>query len=172
LDVDEPIVIVGYDPAWVTQFNAENERIRSALADLIVGIEHFGSTAVPGMIGKPIVDLLVGLPDLSGAGRCVPLLESLGYHNFGEIFIPDRFYLRKRGPPHFNVALTAVSGEFWITQLRVRDYLRNHPEEVHAYCASKQRAYAAGARMFSTYSQAKGPFLAGLIERASAPDRG
>jgi GrpB-like predicted nucleotidyltransferase (UPF0157 family) len=165
-EVDEPISIADYDPLWPELFAAERDRVLSAMGDTVTRIEHFGSTAIAGMAGKPIVDLLVGVRDLQEASAGVPALEALGYENFGEIFIPGRLYLRRRGPPHFNVAITLDGGEFWNAQLMVRDYLRAHPAEASAYSAVKRATYADGAHLFSTYSQAKGPFLAALKERA------
>jgi GrpB-like predicted nucleotidyltransferase (UPF0157 family) len=165
-DVDEPIVIVDYDSAWPSLFDTERARIQAALRKVATRIEHFGSTAVPGMAGKPIVDLLVGIEDLSSAKKHVPSLEALGYQNFGEIFVQGRVYLRRRGPPHFNVAMTVEGGPFWQTQIIVRDYLRSHPDETVAYSQSKRATYASGARMFSSYSQGKQSFLAALMERA------
>ncbi len=77
-DVDEPIVIVEYDPAWPWLFEAERERVQSALGDVATCIEHFGSTAVPGMAGKPIVDLLVCVSGLESVSQPMPSLERLG----------------------------------------------------------------------------------------------
>lgn len=166
MDVDEPITIVEYDPQWPSLYDAERDRVQAALGDVAARIEHFGSTAVPGMAGKPIVDLLVGVADLPSASAHIPSLEALGYENFGEIFLPGRVYLRRRGPPHFNIAMTLEDGPFWETQITVRDFLRTHPAEVVAYSQSKRAAYDGGARLFSTYSQGKAPYLAGLLERA------
>ena len=165
-DVDEPIIISDYDPMWPELFTEEERRVQTALAELVTRIEHFGSTAVPGMAGKPIIDLLVGVPHLAIVSTRISPLEALGYQNFGEIFIPGRLYLRRRGPPHFNVAVTREGGDFWHAQLVMRDYLRAHPREVAAYSECKRSAYANGARMFSSYSQTKVPFLAAITERA------
>lgn len=165
-DVDEPITIVDYDAAWPVHFAEERRRVENALGDVVTRVEHFGSTAVYGMAGKPIVDLLVGVRDLTHAARRMSSLEALGYENFGEIFIPGRLYLRRRGPPHFNVAVAVDGSEFWNAQILIRDYLRAHPHEVVAYSAEKLRKFAGGAQWFSTYSQAKSPFLAALQERA------
>lgn len=170
-DIDEFITIVEYDPLWPALFEEERLRIEAALAGMVFHIEHAGSTAVPGMAGKPIVDLLVGIPDLRAAGGYVRPLERLGYENFGEIFIAGRIYLRRRGPPHFNIALTAERGTFWNAQLLLRDYLREHPAEAAAYSQYKRSAYAQGADRFSTYSKAKHPMLADLMERAEAWQR-
>jgi GrpB-like predicted nucleotidyltransferase (UPF0157 family) len=167
-DIDEPITLVAYDPDWPALFDEERRRITPAFGGLATRIEHFGSTAVAGMAGKPIVDLLVGVRDLALASSRIPALEALGYENFGEIFIPGRVYLRRRGPRDFNIAMTVDGGPFWEAQILLRDYLRRHPEEAAAYARAKQSAFAEGARMFSTYSQAKGPLLAELQSRAQA----
>jgi GrpB-like predicted nucleotidyltransferase (UPF0157 family) len=164
--IDEEITVGPYDPSWPALFAAEAPRVADALGDVVTRIEHFGSTAVPGMDGKPVVDLLVGVRDLQAAAAGVSPLEALGYENFGEIFIRGRLYLRRRGPPHFNVAVTEDGGAFWTDQLAVRDYLRAHPDEARAYAAHKHAVYEAGARLFSTYSQAKAPLLEALAVRA------
>lgn len=164
--IDEPVELVDYDPNWPAHFATEMGQFREALGDRAVLVEHFGSTAVPGLPGKPVVDLLVGVRDIETVRGCVPALEALGYENFGEVFIPGRLYLRRRSSGHFNIALTPHGSPFWDAQLLVRDYLRAHPAEVAAYAESKRAAFAAGNDLFSTYSQAKAPFLAGLIERA------
>ena len=167
-DIDEPVRVVEYDPAWPEQFDQERREIERALGDAATHIEHVGSTAVPGLAGKPIVDLLIGVGDLEEASYHIDALVALGYQNFGEISIPGRIYLRKRGPRHFNIALAVEGGEFWTTQLLLRDYLRAHVEEADAYANEKRLAMVIGARMFSTYSQAKGPFLSALVVRARA----
>jgi GrpB-like predicted nucleotidyltransferase (UPF0157 family) len=160
------MAICEYDPGWLDLFLSERDRVQRALGEVASRIEHFGSTAVPGMAGKPIVDLLVGVADLRSASRRLSVLGALGYENFGEIFIPGRIYLRRRGPPHFNLAVTEVGGPFWRDQLIIRDFLRAHPDEAAAYSAHKRSIFAEGSRLFSNYSQAKGPFLAKLKERA------
>ncbi|MDI1479031.1 GrpB family protein [Polyangium sp. y55x31] len=168
-DVDEPISIVAYDPRWPLEYEAESARVRAALGPVVVAIEPFGSSAVPGLVSKPIIDILVGVADLQEAKAHVAGLVAIGYEDFGEIFVPGRIYLRKRGTaPHFNVAVTEYGKPFWETNLAVRDYLRAHPAEVLAYARHKQEAVAQGATMFSSYSQAKDAFVRGLRERALA----
>lgn len=168
-DVDEPVLIVDYDPGWQMHFAAESGRVRSALGGLALEIEPFGSTAVPGLPGKPIVDLLVGVADLARVTPHIPGLLDLGYESFGEIFVRGRIYLRwRRGTPGFNLAVTPRRGEFWTTAIAVREYLRSHPEEVSAYARMKKEVIARGATMFSSYSREKASFTDALRERALA----
>jgi GrpB-like predicted nucleotidyltransferase (UPF0157 family) len=166
-DVDEVITIVEYDRRWPGLFEAERVCIADELRAGVTRIEHFGSTAIPGMAAKPIVDLLVGVAELgTPSGLVEDALDRLGYESFGEIFFPGRLYLRKRGPPHFNAAIAKDSGEFWNAQIIVRDYLLCHSDEAERYSAEKRASYLAGATLFSTYSQSKGPFLEALKDRA------
>lgn len=166
-DVDEPISICEYDPGWPAHYEQEQQRVRDALGPIVLATEHFGSSAVPGLASKPIIDILVGVRALGEASLRAPALEAMGYENFGEIFVSGRLYLRKRGaPPHFNVAITELGSPFWATNLMVRDYLRAHPHEVAEYARHKREAVQQGATMFSSYSQAKEPFLSALRERA------
>jgi len=82
--------------------------------------------------------------------------------DFGEMFIPGRYYLRKRGEQHFNVAVAQTASSFFDTQLAVRDYLCAHPTAAAEYAAQKRKAVSDGARMFSTYSQRKQATSKGL----------
>jgi GrpB-like predicted nucleotidyltransferase (UPF0157 family) len=164
--IDEEITIVEYDQSWSALFNSEKELLLKTLGEAVTNIEHFGSTAVDGMAGKPIVDLLVGVKSLETAVSKIPLLESLGYENFGEVFIKGRIYLRKRNKNNFNIALTVEGGLFWTDQLIIRDYLRAHPEEVKKYSEHKRILYNSGNRLFSTYSQSKDAFLNEVKNRA------
>ena len=76
----DKVIIVRYDPRWSTRFEAEAPRIQKALGnDQFVTIEHIGSTAVPGLAAKPIIDLMVGVYPLQKAQHAIPLLEGLGY---------------------------------------------------------------------------------------------
>jgi GrpB-like predicted nucleotidyltransferase (UPF0157 family) len=166
-DVDEPISICDHDPGWPAHYQQEQQRVRDVLGPIVLATEHFGSSAVPGLVSKPIIDILIGVRDLAEARLRAPALAELGYENFGEIFVPGRLYLRKRGAlPHFNVAITELDSPFWTMSLIVRDYLRAHPREVSEYARHKREAVQQGATMFSSYSQAKEPFLSALRQRA------
>jgi GrpB-like predicted nucleotidyltransferase (UPF0157 family) len=165
LDVDEPIQLVEPDPRWPELFRGEAERVRAAVGDAALGIEHVGSTSVP-LVGKPIVDLLIGVESLEIGRAITPRLVGLGYQDFGDVFIPERLYLRRRGALQFNIAIAKEGGWFFSSQIAVREYLRAHPEAAEAYAAEKRRAYAQGARLFSTYSREKHDFVTALVAEA------
>lgn len=124
------IVIVDYDWNWPARFELERDRVRAALGPMALRIEHVGSTAVPGLAAKPIVDLLVTAADPDDESVTVPALESVGYE------------LRVREPGHrmFRTTKRDVHVHIWrdsdpevARQLSFRDRLRQSPEDRHAY---------------------------------------
>ncbi len=144
------IVVSDYDPNWPTLFEQESARIKNALGPLALAIEHMGSTAVPGLPSKPIIDLLVGVPSLEEAKeRCIEPIEALGYNYIPEYeaWIPSELFFRK-GPPGpwtHHVHLMEPSYPRWEAFLAFRDYLRAHPEAARA-CADIKWALAASSK--------------------------
>ena len=109
------VVVVDYDPRWPRQFEEEKARIVAALGDVmegVVAIEHVGSTAVPGLAAKPIIDIIPGVRDLSYGGLCIQPLERLDYEYLGEMGIPGRFYFRKGDPRTHHLHLVLHGREF------------------------------------------------------------
>ena len=127
------IVVCDYDRNWPILFEQESTRIKKALGSFAVAIEHIGSTAVPGLPSKPIIDLLVGVPDLEEAKqRCIEPIRSLGYTYMPEYasWLPGELFFRK-GPPGpwtHHVHLMEPSYPRWEALLVFRDYLRTHSE--------------------------------------------
>ena len=158
--LDEPVTIATPDASWRELAAEESARIKGALGDAIVAIEHIGSTAVPGLLAKPIVDLLIGVRSLS------PLLRIADYEACGEAGVPGRLYFRKRGPVSFNAQVVEHGGQLWRDALALRDYLRLHPEEADRYAARKRAAIANGATTLMRYSQEKLALIAELLDRA------
>lgn len=149
------IVIADYDPAWVTRFEAERELIyRTCGRDAFVRIEHMGSTAVPGLAAKPIIDMMPGLRSLDDATPLIPLLGTIGYEYVPEFEkpspelndpgMPERRYFRKDldGARAFHMHMVEAGSEFWVRHLRFRNYLRGFPEAGSAYADLKRRIAA------------------------------
>ena len=176
----DEVVIADYNPAWPAQFAEEAERIGAALGnDLIVTIEHFGSTAVPGLPAKPIIDLLVGVRSLPEArARAIPALESLGYAYWADDPAPDRLFFVKGLPPYgprtHHVHLVDLSmsqdprlGNFtFADRLLFRDYLRVHPEEAQRYAALKRDLSAQFAEDREAYTNGKTDYVYGVMQKA------
>ncbi len=168
VEVDEAIDVVSYNPEWPQLFVEEAKRLQGSITEKVNVVEHFGSTSVPGMSGKPVVDLLFGVDDMEQAHRVAEQIAELGYENLGEVLVPGRVYLRRRGEINFNAVIVVEDGDLWNYFKLVRDYLRAHPDEVAAYSKEKWATIESGASMFLSYSYKKGPFLKALAERAIA----
>ena len=131
----DEVEIVDYDPRWPALFDEEAKRLRAILDPaLIVGLEHFGSTAIPGLSAKPIIDILIAVRSLADAQVIfVDALRKLDYVYWADNPKKDRMFFVKGMPPFgsrrsHHVHATEVDGEMW-QRLAFRDYLRAHPEE-------------------------------------------
>jgi GrpB-like predicted nucleotidyltransferase (UPF0157 family) len=91
MEIDEPVNISEYDPLWPTCFEVEKQAILKSLKHAIKAVEHFGSTAVPGLVAKPIIDVLVGIEVVPISRSLIAALEGLGYEYMAEAGIPGRF---------------------------------------------------------------------------------
>ena len=156
--LDEAVWVSAADPRWAQLASEEMARLRGALGD--VQIEHIGSTAVPDLEAKPVIDLLVGVRELS------PAMRLPDYETCGEAGVTGRLYFRKRGNAAFDAQVVEQGGALWNDALVLRDYLRGHPEERERYAEGKRRAVEAGATTLIKYSEEKAGLLLDLLERA------
>jgi GrpB-like predicted nucleotidyltransferase (UPF0157 family) len=168
---DPAIRIVEHDPAWATQAAQEIARLAAALGDVAVRIDHVGSTAVPGLAAKPILDLQVSVTALEPRERYVAPLESLGY-----LFAPapdesPDFHFFGRPPErprthHVHVCLAGGAHEH--RHLAVRDFLRAHPGEAARYAALKRAVAARHPQDRLAYIAGKEAHVTALEARALA----
>jgi GrpB-like predicted nucleotidyltransferase (UPF0157 family) len=168
----DDVIVVPYDPAWPCRFDDEAAAIGRAFAGSGAVIEHIGSTAVPGLGAKPVIDIMVGVRSLEDAERRIGALEAVGYAYVSkyEAQLPERRYFRRPrvGPSACHLHCVVHGGVFWIRHLAFRDYLRAHPESADAYDALK-RALAARVGK-AAYTDAKGPFIERILAAALGPD--
>ena len=163
--------VVPYDPAWPEQFALERDRLAAALGATAVRIDHNGSTAVPGLAAKPVIDIQIAVARLHPMAAYAPALASLGYTHVpheDDAFCP--FFHRPAAWPHtHHVHVVQAGGEEERRTLAFRDYLRAHADAAREYAALKQRL----AREFSGedfasregYAAAKSAFVEAILER-------
>src|SRR5581483_6891552 len=143
-----PITIADYDPSWPAIFLAERDLIYATCGrDAFVRIEHIGSTAVPGLAAKPVIDIMPGLRSLDDAPPVIEALQTIGYEYVPEFEhdtasgpgMPFRRYFRKDrdGRRAFHLHMVAASSDFWRYQLRFRNWLRYRDEDREAYARLK-----------------------------------
>ena len=166
-----PVKIVDYSPRWSVLYEEEKNKILGVIGHKVVEIEHIGSTAVPGLGAKPIIDIMVGVSRLTDAEECIEPLRSIGYEYVPEyeVEIPERRYFRK-GPvnTHRHLHMVEVVNDFWERHLLFRDYLRAHPEVASEYLALKKDLAARYGTERNSYTEAKTSFIEQVVGRARA----
>jgi GrpB-like predicted nucleotidyltransferase (UPF0157 family) len=161
-------LLADYDPSWVDAYAEEKGRLDAALGDVAKAIEHFGSTSVPGMRAKPILDIIVGVSPFEEWERCKAPLESLGYDFVANAGIP-RHYIFGRGKDltertHI-LHIVDYNTEEWSLNLAFRDELRRDPALRAKYIAEKERAAAAAPEGRARYTALKSSFISGMKSR-------
>jgi len=151
-------------------YEEERDRILAVVGDLVVAIEHIGSTAVPGLGGKPIIDIMPAVRCLTDAEQCIEPLEGIGYEYVPEYneLMPERRYFH-RGPPQartFHLHMVEQTSEFWDRHLLFRDWLRTHHEEAQEYYRLKKELAARFGRDREGFTDAKTPFIESIVTRA------
>jgi GrpB-like predicted nucleotidyltransferase (UPF0157 family) len=166
MDVNEPIILSEYDFEWPTRFANEKRAILNLGEVGFTAVEHFGSTAVPGMVAKPIIDILIRVESLPPTGMQVRALETLAYESLGEAGVPGRFYFRRRGDQAFNIGVVEWNGPIWRDGLLLRDFLRSNAEYARQYGTLKRAALDAGHTDLLDYSANKHAFMRELLRQA------
>lgn len=168
--MDDPVIIVEYDPRWPMMFEEEKARLREVIGGKVLALEHVGSTAVPGLGAKPIIDIMAAVTTLDEAMQCVEPLKRLGYIYIPafEATIPERRFFRRGTPRTHHLHLVEPESEFWKRQLLFRDYLRAHPEAAQEYYRLKVELAGKFGSDRDGYTNAKTAFIKSVEEKARA----
>lgn len=164
---DAPITLVDYDPQWPRLFEREAHRIRGALGGRVVLLEHAGSTSVPRVAAKPIIDIVLEVADSADEAAYVPALEAAGYTL--RIREPDRFEQRVFKGPDTNVNLHVFSAGCPETArvLAFRDHLRAHDGDRELYERTKRDLAGRTWKYVQNYADAKSEVIAEIMSRAT-----
>jgi len=158
---DAPVEIVPYDPAWPAQFEEERQAIAAALATWIVGsIEHVGSTAIPGLAAKPVIDMMAGVQSLEAARPAIDAAARLGYCYFP--YRPDSEHWFCKPSPAFrthHLHLVPFGNGQWRGAIAFRDYVRRHPAIAVEYETLKRQFAHEFHLDREAYTRAKHPFI-------------
>lgn len=166
--VDGPIVLADYDPSWPDLFERETARVRAALGERVLLLEHVGSTSVPGLAAKPIIDMLLVVADSGDEPAYVPSMEAVGYAV--RIREPDWHQHRVLKGPDTDVNMhTFGDGSAEIVRmLAFRDRLRTVDHERELYLRTKRKLAARHWVHVQDYADAKGEVVEAIIARALA----
>ena len=170
------VVLLPYDEAWPDRYAEAEREILEACGTVVVGMEHVGSTAIPGIHAKPYLDLMPGLQSYDDGAVLVPLMQSLGYEYKGEYGIAGRHYFSKwiEDDDHVwkhNVHTYAVGHYEWVRHLVFRDVLRNDPNLRDEYQALKLLLALKHANDVEAYAEAKSEFVERVIAMGGGPSR-
>ena len=165
---EAPVHIEPYDPAWPPRFEDERRLLVGAIGPWLAGaVEHIGSTAVPGLSAKPVIDIMAGVESLDASRPALAVLERHQY-----CYFPYRadvmHWLCKPSPAHrtHHLHLVPIGSRLWIAQLAFRDYLRSHAEIAGEYEALKRRLADEYRFDREAYTAAKAPFVEDVIATA------
>jgi GrpB-like predicted nucleotidyltransferase (UPF0157 family) len=162
------VKLVEYNDEWPGMFEEEKGLLESALRDIgVADIQHVGSTSVPGMKSKPIIDIAVGVKRLSDGKRCIEPLEGIGYEYRGDAGVPGRHFFTK-GPSEsrtHHVHIEPVSGRLWKNHILFRDYLRKNPGARKEYQELKEGLEKKYPEDRGRYTAEKDSFIEKTLEK-------
>lgn len=164
-----PVEVYDHDPGWALSYRRYEGAIRHALGGIALRIEHIGSTAVPGLAAKPVIDIQVSVADVRDLDAYRPGLESIGMrHRRHPEVIEAREFFRPDGPRVVHVHVVDAGSELERLYLLHRDYLRAHPDAATEYASLKRSLAATHRHARQRYQEAKEPFILRLTFDAEA----
>ncbi len=170
--MDEPVIIADYDPQWPVRYEEERERIVAAIGNYIDDIQHIGSTAVPGLAAKPIIDILVIVPSLEQVEQSVRPLEKLEYEYMGDSGIPGRhiFIKRQQGMRAYHLLMSQADHYTAAQAMVFRDFLRLHPRDTQDYGELKKVLAEQYGADREGYTNGKTTFIEAMLVKATLED--
>lgn len=168
-----PILVVDYDPTWPAVFERIRSRVWPAVSDFALAIEHMGSTSVPGLAAKPIVDMSVVVRSVESVPRAIDRLAPLGYVHRGNLGVVDREAFRS--PPELPAHHLYVCPEGSLglmNPLALRDYLRLRPDVAEAYGTLKKTLALKFPHDMESYLDGKTDMILGILREVGfSPDQ-
>lgn len=164
------VEVVPHDLNWQNEFAAEAGQIANVLGEMIIAIYHIGSTAIPGIYAKPVIDMLVEVRDIIEVDARGSAMELFGYEVMGEFGIPTRRYFRKDNQAGIRThqVHTFESGSAQIKRhLAFRDFMNAHPEEAQKYSELKRKLAAEHSQNMDGYINGKDDFIKEIDRRAA-----
>ncbi len=169
---DEAPGVVAYDPRWPADFEMVRARVWPAVAGVAVLVEHVGSTAVPGLAAKPVIDVDVVVSDRRDVPRAVAALESIGHRHRGDLGVPGReAFDPLPGLPEHHLYLVVRGSPAHRDHIDLREHLRTHPRDAERYAAEKRRLAPLLATDREAYADGKAWLVRELLAAARRTDR-
>lgn len=161
--VDPRMQLIVADAAWERHFATVRDEIERAVGRCVRAVEHIGSTAVPGLLAKPVLDVAVEIAHFEAGASLVPAFTALGYTYRGENGIPRRHYFKRESPFAVHVHVLESASAELAKHRRFRDRLRAEPALAAEYAAVKRAAVAASGGERARYQALKADFIAAAV---------
>lgn len=165
--IHEEVALCPYDPQWPSQFAAERERLLSLFPSQLLDVQHFGSTAIPGMPAKPIIDILAGVGSMEVAESLVEPLLNSSYTTsaeFNATLIESRWFMRwANGRRTHHLHVVVLGGGEWRRRLHFRDALRSNSELAYRYALLKHELAVQYCADREAYTHAKQEFVLSVV---------
>lgn len=162
------VVIVPYSAEWAEEFQKEKKRLKNLLKDTALSIEHVGSTSIPGLSAKPIVDIAVAVKHKGTLKSLIPFFSDNGYDVMDSIETTGEILVRKGSPQlrtHY-IHIEVIGSTFWNNHIIFRDYLLEHPDVVKKYEQLKQKISEKYKDERKKYTAAKNAFIQDILRKA------
>jgi len=173
------VEVVDYDPQWAVTFGELKLVLEARVGELAQSIEHVGSTSIPGLAAKPVIDLDIITESSAMLPDVISTLAELGYTHVGDLDVPGREAFRREGEnvpddntgkrwPRHNLYVCPQDGPGLVEHLDFRDYLRAHPEEISVYAALKRQLAERFPEDLDAYTEGKAAYIQDVLRRAKA----
>ncbi|KTC64959.1 glutamate rich protein GrpB (plasmid) [Legionella adelaidensis] len=167
LKVEMLIRVVPYDPRWPIQFESEASAIKKALGNNCIEVHHIGSTSVPGLAAKPIIDMIPVVSDIVKVDNAIAAMKALDYEFKGEYGIPFRRYFQKGGNQKaYNIHIFETGNPDIERHIKFRDWMETHSEDKNAYAQLKQNLANHYPNDITAYCLGKEDFIASIDRKA------
>ncbi len=160
------VKLAPYAAEWRRLFEQEKALLQAAVGPYVLDIQHVGSTAIPGMTAKPIIDIGIAVTSFEEASVCIQPIEELGYEYRGEQGIARRHLFAKGNPRTHHVHMLEIDSRDWENHVLFRDYLIQHPELAEEYAALKAELAGRYASDREAYLEGKAPFIERVLVMA------
>lgn len=167
----DPVVLAAHNSAWAKQFEDLAAQMKKACGDKLVTIHHIGSTSVPGLAAKPLIDMMPELRHHEDGPTLAPLLEPLGFLYFGAYGIEGRHFFRRKGDVEVNVHMFETGHIEIERHVVFRDALRSDSKLRDAYQSLKEELAARFPNDVDSYARSKSDFIEGVLRELGAPER-
>ena len=162
------VELADYDSNWKKDFDEEALLLKNVLKDYLIEIHHIGSTSIPGLMAKPVIDILVVIPSLNDIQKIEELLAPYDYSNRGQQGVNDRYFFAKGkedSRTHY-IHFVEPNSDTYFNQVYFKKYLIEHPEYIKKYCNLKQELAKKYADERPKYTAGKNDFIKSVIELA------